>query len=358
MDVKEKSKEDFENYYYTNYNNIISNYYEMDKNKKKLIAFSRIAISILGAILIIFLFNPLKTNEIIKDYYPYIIVFCFVFIIIIDVMLTYIDLKKVMKNLSNYIIKDIFAFISNNYVKNIVFEPKMRVSEESLQKMELFNLDIVKYNGNNYIKVPYNNNNMVFSDMKIYYIDTNETKKSIYKEGKKYIRKIRKKRKNIIFKGIYIGASLNKKNTNQIYLIPNNFKDILLQSKIMNYIKYRGQQISLENLEFSKKYKVYCDDEIQARYILSLSLMERINKLDEIFKDKKYIVFKEGKRFAICIENISIEDIKNITLPIFRNKDKEIKILANIFEKLNNLFKIYYILDLGNDIYTKYMNIN
>ena len=160
---------------------------------------------------------------------------------------------------------------------------------------------------------------MVFSDMETYVIDTIETKEEIYRDGKKYIKTARKKKKRYIFKGIYIGATLNKKNINHIYLIPNNLNDTVLQSKIMSYIKYHGVPANLENLEFSKKYKVFCDDEVQARYILSLGLMERINKLDELYKGKKYIVFKEGKRFAICIEGVSIENIKNSKIPLFRN---------------------------------------
>ena len=84
--------------------------------------------------------------------------------------------------------------------------------------------------------------------------------------------------------------------------------------------------------------------------------MERINKLDELYKGKKYIVFKEGKRFAICIEGVSIENIKNSKMPLFRNEKIEYKYLCNIFNQLRNLFNIYYILDLGNELYTKYMN--
>ena len=84
--------------------------------------------------------------------------------------------------------------------------------------------------------------------------------------------------------------------------------------------------------------------------------MERINKLDELYKGKKYIVFKEGKRFAICIEGVSIENIKNSKMPLFRNENIEYKYLCNIFNQLRNLFNIYYILDLGNELYTKYMN--
>ena len=43
-------------------------------------------------------------------------------------------------------------------------------------------------------------------------------------------------------------------------------------------------------------------------------------------------------------------------MPLFRNENIEYKYLYNIFNQLRNLFNIYYILDLGNELYTKYMN--
>ena len=356
MDVSLKNKIDFEKYYQNEYNNVITHYYEITKGKKILAITSRIIFSIVLSIIYLVLINTSKLKEILNDYYITLTMIYFVIIIISTILAIRKSLIQIMYELNENIIRDLLAFISDNEPENVIYEPKKMVSEKSFDEMELFNLDVVKYNGKNYIKVPYNKNNMVFSDMKTYIIDTIETKKEIYKEGKKYIRTTRKKKRKSIFGGLYIGATLNKKNTNQIYLIPNNFNNTFLQSKIMNYIKYQGIPVMLENLEFSKKYKVFCDDETQARYILSLSLMERINKLDELYKGKKYIVFKEGKRFAICIEGISIESIKKIKLPAFRNENKEINILSNIFTKLNDLFKIYYILDLGNDLYTKHMD--
>ena len=123
----------------------------------------------------------------------------------------------------------------------------------------------------------------------------------------------------------------------------------------MKHIQFHGVPVNLENLEFSKKYKVFCDDEVQARYILSLGLMERINQLDKLFPEKKYIVFKAGKRFAICIEGFSLQSIRNNTLPLFRNEKREKKVIQKIYEKISNFFSIYDVLDLGNELYTKYV---
>lgn len=356
MDVNIKNEFDFEKYYKNEYNCIISNYYESVKNKRTKIIVFKIIFSIILSAFVIGLINIFNIEALLNNYYSVILIIYFIVIFSTMIMSIKKSLDCMMLELNEYIIKDMIAFVSNNDVSEIMYEPEKMVSRDSFDKMELFNLDVVKYNGKNYIKVLYNKNSMVFSDIETYIIDTVETKKEIYKDGKKYIRTTRKKKKRIIFKGLYIGATINKENTNHIYLIPNNLNDTVLQSKIMNYISYHGVPVNLENLEFSKKYKVFCDNEVQARYILSLSLMEKINKLDELYKGKKYIVFKEGKRFAICIEGISIENLKKIKLPAFRNNSKEFTQLNSIFSNINDLFKIYYILDLKNDLYTKYID--
>lgn len=352
MDVNKSIN--FEEFYLNKYKDTIKEYYDLVKPKKIRVIILRILLGGLLGIIPTFVSDILKQTF--ANYYIMLMILYYIIVAVTTLYSMKESLKDIMFDVNEDIIRDMIAFISNNNVNDIVFEPKQRLKEEALDKMELFNLNIVKYNGRNYIKALYNNNTMVFSDIETYVIDTIETKKEIYKDGKKYIRTTRRKKKRYIYKGIYIGATLNKKNTNHIYLIPNNLNDRVLQSKIMNYIKYYGVPVNLENLEFSKKYKVFCDDEVQARYILSLSLMERINKLDELFSGKKYIVFKEGKRFAICIEGVSIEDIKRTKMPLFRNENTEIKYLNNMFTKINNLFRIYNILDLGNDVYTKYMD--
>jgi len=354
MDVNLKKELEFEKFYQNEYINTISHYYENLKGKKISTIVFKILFTVILCIISRMLINTFNLKELLNCYYSIVLYSYYAIIVIATIFSTKKSLSKLMYELNEDIMRDLFSFISNNELENVMYDPKKMLSKEALEKMELFNLDIVKYRGKNYIKVPYNKNNMVFSDIKTYIVDIIETKKEVYKNGKKHIRTIRKKKKRNIFEGLYIGATLNKKNTNHIYLIPNNFNDTFLQSKIMNYIKYQGTSVMLENLEFSKKYKVFCDDEVQARYILSLSLMERINQLDELYKGKKYIVFKEGKRFAICIEGLSIENIKKIKLPAFRNQNKEINVLTSMFTKLNDLFKIYYILDLGNDLYTKY----
>ena len=76
-----------------------------------------------------------------------------------------------------------------------------------------------------------------------------------------------------------------------------NFKGKTIVTKdrgILNKItKYKNlQRVSLEDVLFEKKYEIYSDDQIEARYILTTSMMERMIKLSEIFSKIEYNFFE------------------------------------------------------------------
>lgn len=277
----------------------------------------------------------------------------FAFIVICVAILSYllyVTLKREMTVENEKLIKEIVIYISHD--TNASYEPNKRIKEDNIKEMELFDLNNLKYNGKNAILVNYKGNNMSFADMEVYYIKEKLVEETTYdNQGNKIVKQKIKKFKKHIFDGCYISATLNKRIAEHIYMIPNNISDLLLNGAIRDYITYSGDEVKLENLDLSKKYKVYSDDEIQARYVLSMSLMERINKIDNELAGKKYIVFKEGRRFVICLEDFKIEDLRKSTLPIIRNEEKEIEAVKYIYSNILKLFKVYDILDLGNDLY-------
>lgn len=277
----------------------------------------------------------------------------FAFVIICGLILAYLlytVLKREMVVENEKLIKEIVTYISHD--RDASYEANKRIKEDNIKEMELFDLNNLKYNGRNTILVNYKGNNMSFADMEVYYIKEKLVEETSYDDkGNKIVKQKIKKFKKHIFDGCYISATLNKRIAEHIYMIPNNISDLLLNGAIRDYITYSGDEVKLENLDLSKKYKVYSDDEIQARYVLSMSLMERINKIDNELAGKKYIVFKEGRRFVICLEDFKIEDLRKSTLPIIRNEEKEVEAVKFIYSKLLKLFKIYDILDLGNDLY-------
>lgn len=340
--MKEKFNEFYENYK----DKLYDIYLKFNQSKSKIE--KRFVIAMI-AFLVIFILFSYRLKLLVDSSSLFIILGCILIVVSIFIGI-FLRLRREMYKLNKNIIEDIVKYITSD--KNAIYEPNKRICIENIKDMELFNLDNLKYNGNNAISTNYNGNYMNFADMEIYYYkDKIKEEKAYDKDGKEYIKKTVDKVKKYVFDGCYISATLNKKIAEHIYLIPNNFADLIINGTLKDYITYSGEEIQLENIEFSKKYKVYSDDEIQARYILSLSLMEKINKIDDILKGKKYIVFKAGRRFVICLEGFKIENLRKISLPFNYNSSKLKENLKYIFENLNKLFEIYNILELGNDIY-------
>lgn len=333
--------------FFNSYNSKLKEYYLKFNSRKRKICLVYCALLLL--FVFIYWIAVMNFKLIFSNYLGYLILGVIIIAILVFLAII-LNLKREIYNINQFVIKDMVQYISGD--SNSIYEPNKRICIENIKDMELFNLDNLKYNGNNAISTNYNGNHMNFADMEIYYYkDKIKEEKAYDKDGKEYIKKTVDKVKKYVFDGCYISATLNKKIAEHIYLIPNNFADLIINGTLKDYITYSGEEIQLENIEFSKKYKVYSDDEIQARYILSLSLMEKINEIDDILKGKKYIVFKAGRRFVICLEGFKIENLRKISLPFNYNSSKLKENLKYIFENLNKLFEIYNILELGNDIY-------
>jgi Protein of unknown function (DUF3137) len=81
-----------------------------------------------------------------------------------------------------------------------------------------------------------------------------------------------------IFKGIFFTANFNKQFQFQTFVFPDGVEGLLggLASTFQSMNKRHGQLVKLEDLEFERWFAVYSEDQVEARYILSTNLMERL----------------------------------------------------------------------------------
>lgn len=93
------------------------------------------------------------------------------------------------------------------------------------------------------------------------------------------------------FNGVIVELDMNKKFEGHTFILEkNNIKDNL----IINTDIY--EKVNLEDTEFAQEFRVYSQNQIEARYILTTAFMERFKKLKEIYK-AEYIraAFKDEK---------------------------------------------------------------
>ncbi len=147
---------------------------------------------------------------------------------------------------------------------NLLYNPDFMISQYLFERSQLFNHSIDRYSGNDYVKGSIDGVPLEFSDVHAEY----QTKDS---KGRTQW--------HTLFRGLFLVAEFNKYFKSKTVILPDqaekNFGSLIggwLQS--INFS--RDDLIRLDDPEFEKVFVVYGNDPIEARYILSYSMMKRI----------------------------------------------------------------------------------
>lgn len=99
-----------------------------------------------------------------------------------------------------------------------------------------------------------------------------------------------------VFKGVVIMLELNKKFDGQTVVVKDN--------GIFNVFKKigRGERIKLEDPLFEKKFEVFGDNQVEARYLLTTAFMERILQTQKAFLGKNIQFGFFDNKLLISIE--------------------------------------------------------
>ena len=151
-----------------------------------------------------------------------------------------------------------------------------------------------------------------------------------------------KEQPEVIFYGQFFVARFNKKFNSPVYVIPTS-------KKSSGLISGMGEQVQLEDPEFMKMFRVYAYDQIEARYILTPSLMERLKELAKRTKGSYHVAFYNNKITVANnsgINNFEVGYTKSLT-------KKENELLIDFYTDLCNQFAIIDELKLNINIWKK-----
>lgn len=111
-------------------------------------------------------------------------------------------------------------------------------------------------------------------------------------------RRFIKKKEKSFFKGLFIKTSINKKLSSITYVIPNKLL------KVFNGLPNELKRIKLESEVFEKIFDVYGDNQVESRYLLTPSFMERLIELNNkspicccFIDNQMYIALNLDKEF-------------------------------------------------------------
>lgn len=103
--------------------------------------------------------------------------------------------------------------------------------------------------------------------------------------------------KNESFKGVFSVASFNKNLKGHTLILPDNLEKVIgkIAQNIQKFNFRKEDLIKLEDPEFEKEFVVYSTDQVEARYVLTTSMMERLTALKRKINKPIMVSFTDNK---------------------------------------------------------------
>ena len=184
------------------------------------------------------------------------------------------------------VIKQIIKLIDNS----LSYDPNGKLSLEQFKKSGIYKTQIDRYKGDDHVYGKIGSTKVEFSEV-------HAEQKTEYRDSKGR----RRVNWHTIFKGLLFSVDFNKHFNVKTYVLTDTAEKMFgfLGKKLQSMNISRDDLVYLENPDFEKQFVVYSSDQIEARYILSPSLMDRILDFKNQTKKNIQLSFVESKLFVV-----------------------------------------------------------
>jgi len=183
------------------------------------------------------------------------------------------------------VIRKIVTFVDNN----LSYNEMGRIEQAIFMMSEIFKKRPDRYRGDDLVRGKMGATAIEFSEVHAEY--KTETRDS---KGR------RQTHWHTIFKGLFFVGDFNKNFKGRTVVLPDTAEKLFgrIGQLLQSWNVVRDELIKLEDPEFEKAFAVYGNDQIEARYILSTSLMQRIVGFKEKTGRRIYLSFVGSKVFV------------------------------------------------------------
>lgn len=143
---------------------------------------------------------------------------------------------------------------------------------------------------------------------------------------------------NYAYRGMFCWMSFKKNLEGHTVVLPKNLGDRL--DRCVNFSFNPEQQVHLEDIRFAEKFMVYSTDQVEARYVLSASVMEKIVALKEKVDRPIYLSFQNQKMF-FAVEN------ENGLFSFPSGRLDNMKVLEELVNEINTALQVSTAVKLG-----------
>lgn len=237
--------------------------------------------------------------------------------------------NKFHKKFKESLIFSIVKFID----EKLTYKHEYCIHENTFSYSNIFNESFTHYGGDDYVSGDIGKTSLEFSELNVTRVEgSGKNKRTIQ-----------------VFKGLFFAGDFHKNFNGETYVLTDTAESWFgsIGSKLQSMNMSRPSLVKLEDAEFEKCFVVYSSDQVEARYILSPSLMERILKLKNKLRCNLQMSFKSSKVF------MSIPLSKNFLAPPLFSSLLESNQLEEYFSDLKLMIEIVEDLSLNTRVWSK-----
>lgn len=254
------------------------------------------------------------------------------FILMVGIIITNIINKKPTRKFT-LAFKETFVLKTLKSVfDDLIYEPEKGLDQSIIRNTKMMDMGD-RYRSNDYISGKYKNINIIQADVHI-----EEERESTDSDGNTTTYWV------TLFRGRWMIFDFNKSFKANIQVCQNGFWN----SKLSNWdSKIKCKKVMMEDQSFNNNFKVYAQDEHDAFYVLTPSLMEKIKNLTNNISGKLLFCFIDNK-LHIGIQN----DKDSFEHGIFTKIDEE-KVTNEISQDIKLITIFVDELSLDNDLFRR-----
>jgi hypothetical protein len=241
--------------------------------------------------------------------------------------------KGFYSDFKTHVIARIVKFVG----PDLNYEPNNHVGSDSFERSRIFLKGVDRFTGDDRVHGMIGRTQIWFSEVKAEYKTTTTDGKGNTKTTWQ-----------TIFKGMFFIADFNKHFQTCTVVLPNRtgngFIGRMLQK--MNLAR-REKLVKLEDPEFNKHFVVYGEDQVEARYVLSTSLMRRITEFQNRNQSQLFLSFVNSFLY------VAIAYSRNLFEPSYFKKLTNFDMVKEYFLDIHLAVSIVEELNLNNRIWTK-----
>ncbi|MGE0634981.1 MAG: DUF3137 domain-containing protein [Bacteroidia bacterium] len=216
---------------------------------------------------------------------------------------------------------------------NLVYNKSHYISKEKFFESKIFTNRADHYSGEDLISGTVDKTEIIFSELKA------EEKRNSGKHTH-YV---------TFFKGLFMIADFHKNFHGHTIVLPDTAEKVFgfLGKKLQNWNFTRDEVVHMENAEFEKEFVVYSNDQVEARYILSTSMIQRILDLKKKYNTNVYLSFINSKVF------VAMQNNNNLFEPKFKESITNSDYIRTFYSELCDCLSIVDDLNLNTRIWSK-----